>query len=86
MTAPARPRYVEIVTTITGRTSDRYVITIKADGVMVDSFPALPWNVESVRNRQCAKWSNIAAEVYAPAIPKIFTLNYQTSWRNKYGR
>ena len=82
----ACPRYVEITTTVTGRASDRYVITIKADGVAVDSFPALPWNVERVRNRECAKWSNIAAKVFAPAIPKILTLDYAKSWRNKYGR
>lgn len=81
-----RARLVEITTTITGRASDRYVITIKADGRIVDTFPALPWNVENVRNRQCAKWSNIADEVKAGAIPRIFTLNYETSWRNKNGR
>lgn len=77
---------VEILTRITGRKSDRYVITITVDGVVKAMLPALPWNVENVRNRECAKWSNIADEVHAAEIPKILTLDYSNSWRNKNGR
>lgn len=81
-----RAKCVEITTRIAGRKSDRYVITIKADGKIVDTLTALAWNVTQIRNRECAKWSNIANDVSANAIPPVFTLNYETSWRNKNGK
>jgi hypothetical protein len=84
MTAPARPRLVEIETTITGRAGTSYRVTVKADGVIQYTLPAFAGIVERVRNRECAKWSNIADEVRAGAIPRIPTLNYETSWRNKF--
>ncbi len=74
---------VEIITSLVGRKSDRYSIVVKVDGVIKDTLTALAWNVSRVRNRECAKWSNIADEVTANEIPRIFTLNYETSWRNK---
>ena len=77
---------VEITTRLTGRKSDRYVITITADGKIVDTLTALAWNVTRIRNRECAKWSNIADDVSANEIPRVFTLNYETSWRNNNGR
>lgn len=83
MTAPARPRLVEIVTTITGRAGHDYRVTVKVDGVIKYTLPAFPANVERVRNRECSKWSNIADEVYAGAIPRIFTLDYERSWRGR---
>lgn len=63
--------YVEITTTIAGRARDRYAVAIEVNGRLKYTRRAIEATVVRVRNRECAKWSNLANVVHAGAIPTI---------------